>query len=87
MITTGYGGNFEWSQSMHGTISRVNVWDKVLQEAVISQLAKGADRIEGNIVPWSAFKDGIVGTVEIVAPSECTLPGNVVLYINDFILL
>ena len=60
---------------MAGSITRVNLWSQQFSGNFIARIAKGADFSEGDLVPWHVFRKGIVGTLKVISPSECTLPG------------
>ena len=49
-------GSFEKDESFPGDISELNIWDRVLDEADISGMAKCKYEKRGNIVTWIASK-------------------------------
>jgi len=55
-----------------GSISSVNMFNKVLDRSVIFWMMHGCgENIANAILPWSQFIDGFVGDVDIQRPALC----------------
>ena len=56
-----------------GLISYVNIFNQELDSSVITWMSQGCGVILLNaIIPWSEFKNGIVGNVTVQNPALCT---------------
>jgi len=70
-----YGGSFSSSQAFIGRISRVNIWNDMLQQETIKLMSKGCGSLSGNAVAWQHFKNNIFGDVQVESPSWCSVIG------------
>ncbi|KAL5012152.1 hypothetical protein ScPMuIL_010703 [Solemya velum] len=68
------GGRFSTEDSFRGTISQVNLWDKVLTSAEIGQLYEGCSSHQlGNVFAWPTAKYSLYGDIKPIEPSSlCT---------------
>ena len=67
-----YKGDFDADQSLQGNLTSVNMWDRILTEQEISELAKSCGtKGEGNVVKWSDLKDKGEGDVKLINTSQC----------------
>lgn len=65
------GGSFDTTQSFHGMLANVNVWDHVLPIAQIEHMSKCCLSGEGNVYKWSDFIHGREGKARVMIPSPC----------------
>ena len=56
-----------------GLISYVNIFNKYLDSSVIKWMSQGCGvNLLNAIIPWSHFKNNIVGDVKVQKPALCT---------------
>ena len=70
------GGGFDSTQSFQGMLSNVNIWDHVLPQTQIKEMAKSCLLDEwnaGNVHKWRDFLQKKGAT--LVAPSPCETLG------------
>ena len=55
-----------------GTISQVNVFNKVLDSSMLKWMSHGCNEIPMDVlIPWSHFKQGFVADVKITKEASC----------------
>ena len=59
------GGGFDRSQTLHGRLASVNMWDKVLSESDIAAQYTSCSVPSGSVFNWSVFKNLAHGNVTI----------------------
>jgi len=64
-------GAFRESFSFTGNISRVNLWDYVMSEDQVHNVATACARPAGNVLKWRDFRDGLQGGVVLSERSQC----------------
>ncbi|EDO30409.1 predicted protein [Nematostella vectensis] len=55
-----FGGGFDESQAFVGSISAVNMWDRILTLAEITEHASSCAPPEGNLVSWNKVLERVV---------------------------
>ncbi|CAH3169837.1 unnamed protein product [Pocillopora meandrina] len=60
---------------LEGEITYMNLWDKVLSNASIENLALSCSAEAGNVLQWSLFAAMSVGNVQVVPFSACRAKG------------
>lgn len=55
-------------------VSHLDVWSNVLHANEIRRLWKGCTGVEGDVVQWRGFRNGINGKITINDRAPCTLP-------------
>ena len=60
---------------LEGEITYMNLWDKVLSNASIENLALSCSAEAGNVLQWSLFSAMLVGNVQVVPFSACRAKG------------
>ncbi|XP_048578454.1 sushi, von Willebrand factor type A, EGF and pentraxin domain-containing protein 1 isoform X2 [Nematostella vectensis] len=66
------GGGFDVAEALAASfVSQVNLWNSVLNEANITELAQACRKHEGNTWRWSDFRSGVNGDVVTISPSRC----------------
>lgn len=60
------GGSFSEAESFIGRIYRFDVWDSILDQSNITQLAKQCQKnIDGDLLKWQDFLAGISGKIQV----------------------
>lgn len=77
------GGDFSSRQAFQGTLSRLNLWDKILPLEIIVSLAKDPGHENGNVVAWRDFREHLYGFQAIV-PSSVKSNAGISNYKLDF---
>ena len=62
------GGRFNPSQTLHGRLASVNMWDKVLPESDIAAQYTNCSVPHGSAINWSVFKNLTRGNVAVEEP-------------------
>lgn len=61
-------------QSFVGSISGMNVWNKVFHQQEILRMSKTCEAQVGNVLQWSEFQVSLHGDVIVESPSSCKVP-------------
>ena len=74
-----FGGGFVAGDALYGSISRVNIWNRVLPQHDIISLAGKCGDEAGTTVAWKDFRKGKAGVsyhgeAKFVVPSICKRP-------------
>lgn len=62
-------------QQFEGEITYMNLWDKVLSQTAIQNLAHSCEAETGNVLQWSFFAAMATGDVQYVPSSACLSKG------------
>ena len=62
------GGGFNVKQTLHGQLTSLNMWDKVLSESDIAAQYTNCSVPRGSVLNWSVFKNLIHGNVTVEEP-------------------
>ena len=71
--TPGDPSGFVLSQSFMGSISGLNVWNKVLPRDEIMRMSKACNMGSGDVLKWSDFLISRHGNVIVKCPSTCKI--------------
>ena len=59
------GSKFSALESFRGRLTRLNIWNRVLTRAEISEAMTSCNEVTGNVASWADFHNGIHGLIQV----------------------
>ena len=64
-------GHFNEFESFTGQMTRVNVWNKVLNQREIHKMSTSCRAGKGNVFQWYDFRAHVIGSVKMIREPQC----------------
>ena len=59
------GSKFSALESFRGSLTRLNIWDRVLSPSEITEAMNSCNEMTGSVASWADFHNGIHGLVQV----------------------
>ena len=64
------GSKFSALESFRGSLTRLNIWNRILTRVEISEAMNSCNEVTGNVASWADFHNGIHGLIQVKVAEE-----------------